>query len=162
MPMEVAKRVAMEMQVPLGKEVGYSIRFEDVTDSECTTQLKSLQLGQLARRRDLKLIITSATMNAKKFSAFFGNAPQFTIPGRTFPVQTIYTSNPVQDYVEAAVSQAVKIHLANDCSSGDILISMTASFNSKIVGDNNCFLTLCKKSFCKYIPKSLGLTQQQI
>ena len=45
----------------------------------------------LARRRDLKLIITSATMNANKFSQFFGSAPQFTIPGRTFPVQTIFT-----------------------------------------------------------------------
>jgi pre-mRNA-splicing factor ATP-dependent RNA helicase DHX38/PRP16 len=39
-----------------------------------------------ARRRDLKLIITSATMNAQKFSDFFGGVPIFNIPGRTFPV----------------------------------------------------------------------------
>lgn len=39
------------------------------------------------QRRDIKLIITSATMNAEKFSEFFGRVPTFTIPGRTFPVQ---------------------------------------------------------------------------
>jgi pre-mRNA-splicing factor ATP-dependent RNA helicase DHX38/PRP16 len=39
-----------------------------------------------ARRRDLKLIITSATMNAQKFSDFFGGVPIYIIPGRTFPV----------------------------------------------------------------------------
>ena len=39
-----------------------------------------------AKRRDLKLVITSATMNADKFSQFFGGVPIFEIPGRTFPV----------------------------------------------------------------------------
>jgi pre-mRNA-splicing factor ATP-dependent RNA helicase DHX38/PRP16 len=39
-----------------------------------------------ARRLDLKLIITSATMNAEKFAVFFGSVPIFNIPGRTFPV----------------------------------------------------------------------------
>jgi pre-mRNA-splicing factor ATP-dependent RNA helicase DHX38/PRP16 len=39
-----------------------------------------------ARRRDLKLIVTSATMNSERFSQFFGGVPVFTIPGRTFPV----------------------------------------------------------------------------
>lgn len=185
--MSVAKRVAMEMQVPLGKEVGYSIRFEDMTDPE-HTKLKFVTDGillretlmddmldkysciiideaherslntdillgffkvLLARRRDLKLIITSATMNAKKFSTFFGNAPQFTIPGRTFPVQTIYTSDPVQDYVEAAVSQAVKIHLANDCSSGDILIFMTGQEDIETTFDTlrEKFLQVYSKKF---------------
>ena len=36
------------------------------------------------RRRDLKLIVTSATMNANKFSEFFGNSPIFYIPGNIF------------------------------------------------------------------------------
>ncbi|AGO12697.1 AaceriADR224Wp [[Ashbya] aceris (nom. inval.)] len=78
----------------------------------------------LTKRRNLKLIITSATMNAAKFSQFFGDAPQFTIPGRTFPVQINYTSYPVPDYVEAAVQQAASIHLSTSLS-GDILIFMT-------------------------------------
>ncbi len=42
------------------------------------------------RRRDIKIIITSATMNAEKFSSFFGGAPIFEIPGRTFPVQKFF------------------------------------------------------------------------
>ena len=44
-------------------------------------------LRKVARQRsDIKLIITSATMDAEKFSLFFGNAPVFEIPGRTFKV----------------------------------------------------------------------------
>ncbi|GKC44390.1 pre-mRNA-splicing factor ATP-dependent RNA helicase DEAH7, partial [Tanacetum coccineum] len=60
----------------------------------------------VARRRDFKLIVTSATLNAKKFSDFFGSAPIFDIPGRTFPVQIMYSKSPCEDYVEAAVKQA--------------------------------------------------------
>lgn len=40
----------------------------------------------MIKRRDLRLIITSATMNADKFADFFGFAPIYYIPGRTFPV----------------------------------------------------------------------------
>ncbi|SCV03685.1 LAMI_0H10132g1_1 [Lachancea mirantina] len=79
----------------------------------------------LSRRRDLKLIITSATMDANRFSNFFGAAPQFTIPGRTFPVEVVYSRSPVSDYVESAITQASKIHLATPITSGDVLIFMT-------------------------------------
>ncbi|KAK1380550.1 RNA helicase [Heracleum sosnowskyi] len=77
----------------------------------------------VARRRDFKLIVTSATLNAEKFSLFFGSAPIFHIPGRTFPVQTLYTKSPREDYVEAAVKQAMTIHITS--APGDILIFMT-------------------------------------
>lgn len=50
-------------------------------------------------------------MDATKFATFFGNVPIFTIPGRTFPVDVLYAKNPVEDYVEAAVKQALQIHL---------------------------------------------------
>ncbi|KAK7846353.1 pre-mrna-splicing factor atp-dependent rna helicase deah7 [Quercus suber] len=40
----------------------------------------------VAQRRDFKLIVTSATLNAQKFSNFFGSVPIFHIPGRTFPL----------------------------------------------------------------------------
>ncbi|RYR00991.1 hypothetical protein Ahy_B06g079862 isoform D [Arachis hypogaea] len=40
----------------------------------------------VARRRDFKLIVTSATLNAQKFSHFFGSVPIYHIPGRTFPL----------------------------------------------------------------------------
>jgi len=68
-------------------------------------------LQVVARRHDLKLIVTSATMNADKFAEFFGNVPVFIIPGRTFPVDVLYSKNPVEDYVDAAVKQALQIHL---------------------------------------------------
>ncbi|KAL0483364.1 pre-mRNA-splicing factor ATP-dependent RNA helicase DHX38/PRP1 [Acrasis kona] len=78
----------------------------------------------VSRRRDLKLIVTSATMDANKFSTFFGGVPVYTIPGRTYPVDVLYTKTPVTDYVEAAVKQAMAIHLSTP-PEGDILIFMT-------------------------------------
>ncbi|KAJ4421665.1 DEAH-box RNA helicase prp16 [Neurospora sp. IMI 360204] len=77
----------------------------------------------LQRRRDLKLIVTSATMNAKRFSDFYGGAPEFTIPGRTFPVDIMYHRSPVEDYVDQAVQQVLAIHVGKPA--GDILVFMT-------------------------------------
>lgn len=48
-------------------------------------------LQVVSRRTDLKLIITSATMDSDKFAAFFGNVPIFHIPGRTFPVDILFS-----------------------------------------------------------------------
>ncbi|KAL4325885.1 hypothetical protein GQ457_11G011660 [Hibiscus cannabinus] len=76
-----------------------------------------------AHRRDFKLIVTSATLNAQKFSNFFGSAPVFHIPGRTFPVNILHSKTPCEDYVEAAVKQAMTIHITSP--PGDILIFMT-------------------------------------
>lgn len=45
----------------------------------------------VSRRTDLKLIVTSATMDSDKFAAFFGNVPIFHIPGRTFPVDVLFS-----------------------------------------------------------------------
>ncbi|CAD6504311.1 BgTH12-06042 [Blumeria graminis f. sp. triticale] len=77
----------------------------------------------LARRRDLKLIVTSATMNSKRFSDFYGGAPEFFIPGRTFPVDILYHRSPVEDYVDQAVQQVLAIHVS--MAAGDILVFMT-------------------------------------
>ena len=77
----------------------------------------------VARRRDLKLIVTSATMDSDKFSAFFGNVPVFNISGRTFPVDLMFARSTNEDYVEAAVKQALTVHLTHP--PGDILIFMT-------------------------------------
>ncbi|EDO19552.1 hypothetical protein Kpol_1018p85 [Vanderwaltozyma polyspora DSM 70294] len=89
----------------------------------------------LVRRRDLKLIITSATLSASKFSQFFRGAPHFKIPGRTFPVQTIYSKHTVGDYVHAAVTEAVRIHVSTDIKSGDILIFMTGQEDIEATAD---------------------------
>ena len=48
-------------------------------------------LKVVARRSDLKLIVTSATMDSDKFASFFGNVPIFHIPGRTFPVDVLFS-----------------------------------------------------------------------
>ena len=46
----------------------------------------------VARRTDMKLIVTSATLSADVFSTFFGGVPIFRIPGRTFKVETYLES----------------------------------------------------------------------
>jgi HrpA-like RNA helicase len=121
--MSVSKRVSEELDVELGEEVGYTIRFEDVTGPK--TVLKYMTDGMLLReflgepdlasysammldeahertlhtdilfgllkdiarfRPDLKLLVSSATLDAAKFSEYFDDAPVFNIPGRRFPV----------------------------------------------------------------------------
>jgi pre-mRNA-splicing factor ATP-dependent RNA helicase DHX38/PRP16 len=61
-------------------------------------------------------------MDADKFSLFFGNVPIFNIPGRTFPVEVMYSKTTVEDYVDAAVKQCVQLHLGSP--EGDILVFM--------------------------------------
>ena len=115
--MSVAARVAEELGVKLGNEVGYSIRFEDCTSER--TKIRYMTDGMLLRdflgepdlssysvmiideahertlhtdvlfglvkdiarfRPELKLLISSATLDAGKFSEFFDDAPIFRIP----------------------------------------------------------------------------------
>ncbi len=88
-----------------------------------TDVLMGLIKKVLARRRDLKLIVTSATMNSDRFSRFYGGAPEFIIPGRTFPVDIQYSRSPCEDYVDSAVKQVLAIHVSQPA--GDILVFMT-------------------------------------
>ncbi|CEG81146.1 Putative ATP dependent helicase [Rhizopus microsporus] len=75
------------------------------------------------RRPDLKLIITSATLDADKFATYFNNCPIFTIPGRTYPVEVLYTKDPESDYLDAALITVMQIHLSEP--PGDILLFLT-------------------------------------
>ncbi|KAF5366870.1 hypothetical protein D9757_011916 [Collybiopsis confluens] len=95
-----------------------------------TDVLMGLLRKILSRRRDLKLIVTSATMNAEKFSYFYGTAPCFTIPGRTFPVEIFHAKSPCKDYVDSAVKQVLQIHLL--LPPGDILVFMTGQEDIEI------------------------------
>jgi len=75
------------------------------------------------RRPDLKLIVTSATLDATKFSSYFFGCPIFTIPGRTFPVEVLYTKDPESDYLDASLITIMQIHLTEP--PGDILLFLT-------------------------------------
>ncbi|KAG0517930.1 hypothetical protein BDA96_09G131500 [Sorghum bicolor] len=158
--MSVAARVAQEMGVKLGHEVGYSIRFEDCTSEK--TVVKYMTDGTLLReflgepdlasygvvivdeahertlttdillglvkdvarfRPDLKLLISSATLNAEKFSDYFDMAPVFKIPGRRYKVDIHYTVAPEADYVDAAVATVLQLHVTQP--PGDILVFLT-------------------------------------
>ncbi len=86
----------------------------------------------IKKRRDLKLIITSATIDTEKFSKAFDNAPVIEVSGRMYPVELIYSpiesqtdresSADDQGYVEAAATEADM--LLRTTRSGDILIFM--------------------------------------
>ncbi|KAL9292817.1 putative pre-mRNA-splicing factor ATP-dependent RNA helicase DEAH5 [Arabidopsis thaliana] len=77
----------------------------------------------MKRRLDLRLIVTSATLDAEKFSGYFFNCNIFTIPGRTFPVEILYTKQPETDYLDAALITVLQIHLTEP--EGDILVFLT-------------------------------------
>ena len=157
--MSIAKRVSQEMEVELGEQVGYTVRFDDktskntlikyVTDGlllkEATTEhtLKKYQIiiideahertlstdilfgflkELMEKRKELKLIIMSATFDIEKFQNYF-DAPLAIIKGRTYPVDIIYLSSPTDDYVDCAVKKVIQIH--KEEKPGDILLFLT-------------------------------------
>jgi ATP-dependent RNA helicase DHX8/PRP22 len=62
-------------------------------------------------------------LDAAKFATYFWGCPIFTIPGRTFPVETLYTKEPEPDYLEASLITILQIHLMEP--EGDILLFLT-------------------------------------
>jgi hypothetical protein len=74
-------------------------------------------------RPDIKLIISSATLDAEKFSDYFDEAPIFIIPGRRYPVDIYYTKAPEADYLDAAIVTVLQIHLTQP--RGDVLVFLT-------------------------------------
>ncbi len=171
----VAIRVAEEYGCELGKEVGYSIRFEDVTSA--ATRIKFLTDGLLIRealvdpllsrysvimvdeahersistdillgllkkirkrRPELRIIISSATLQAEEFLKFFSESSEdqesagdkanqigaiISLKGRMYPVDVLYLESPTEDYLEKVVSTVFEIH--NTEPDGDILVFLT-------------------------------------
>ncbi|MEN8134632.1 MAG: ATP-dependent RNA helicase HrpA [Thermodesulfobacteriota bacterium] len=79
----------------------------------------------ISRRRDLKLIITSATIDTGKFAKAFNDAPVIKVSGRTYPVELRYLPSDEEEeasYVEQAVAAVVALH--KEGGSGDILVFM--------------------------------------
>lgn len=167
--------MAEEYGCELGKEVGYSIRFEDVTSA--ATRIKFLTDGLLVRealvdpllsrysvimvdeahersistdillgllkkirrrRPELRIIISSATLQAEEFLNFFSESVEkkdstddatkstgtiVSLKGRTYPIDVLYLESPAEDYVEKAISIIFDIH--NTEPNGDILVFLT-------------------------------------
>lgn len=88
-----------------------------------TDVLFGLLKKTIKRRPDLRLIVTSATLDADKFSEYFNQCPIFSIPGRTYPVEVMYSKEPESDYLDAALITVMQIHLTEP--SGDILVFLT-------------------------------------
>ncbi|XP_010496230.1 PREDICTED: probable pre-mRNA-splicing factor ATP-dependent RNA helicase DEAH9 [Camelina sativa] len=174
----VSARVAEEMGVNLGNEVGYTIRFEDQTTSGVTS-VKFLTDGVLIRemmedpllskysvimideahersistdillgllkkiqrrRPELRLIISSATIEAKAMFNFFNSskkrhAPEgsaqgpklepaiLSVEGRGFSVKIHYVEEPVSDYIRSVVSTILLINEREP--PGDVLVFLT-------------------------------------
>ncbi|CAO2842930.1 unnamed protein product [Amaranthus hypochondriacus] len=165
------------MGVRLGEEVGYVIRFEDVTTLG-VTRIKFLTDGVLLRemmddpllskysvimvdeahersistdvvlgllkkiqrrRPELRLVISSATIEAKSIASFFRGSKKhrgtedkmvpntepaiISVEGRGFNVEINYVQEPVSDYIQAAVSTVIMIHKQKTV--GDILVFLT-------------------------------------
>jgi len=160
----IAGRIAEEMGEPVGRSVGYKIRFEDTTPRDAWIKVvtdgmllaetqgdprllaydtlvidaaheRSLNIDFLlgiARtllpvRRDLRLVITSATLDIEKFRAAFDDPPVIQVGGRTYPVEVEHRppdpeSKEDQDYTEAAV--AAVDYLRAEKKPGDVLVFM--------------------------------------
>ncbi len=99
------------------------------------------------KRKDLKVIVTSATLDSEKFGKYFNNCPIIHIPGRLYPVdiyhsktkQIMTLSGPANNsYIQSAVDIVLKIHHRpsstkgdqgkdNDDDDGHILVFLTGS-----------------------------------
>jgi ATP-dependent helicase HrpA len=161
--MSVSKRVAEELNVPWGREVGCKMRFSDdtsrdtrikfMTDGILLAEIQSdpmlraysvlildeaherslnidfllgYLVGLLKKRPDLKLIVTSATIDTEAFSAAFGGAPIIEVSGRLYPVEIRYAPLVTEEddfgFIDGAVSAVENALIETD--DGDVLVFM--------------------------------------
>lgn len=164
--LSISRRIAEELGLAWGREVGCKIRFDDRSSPETYIKLmtdgillaetqgdpllseynailideaheRSLNIdfllgylkGLLAKRPELKLIITSATIDTHAFSKAFNDAPIIEVSGRIYPVEVVYSPLDAaseeageQTYIDAAVRTVEQI--ATEPGSGDVLVFM--------------------------------------
>jgi ATP-dependent helicase HrpA len=173
----LAARIAEEVGQPLGRSVGFRVRFADqasdatrlllLTDGLLLAELASdpllrrydtiivdeahertlnvdLLLGVLKkllpRRPDLKLIVTSATLDVDRFSRYFDDAPIITVAGRTHPIEVRYreTADDEEDPdLPAAVLEACReiVTEPGQIGGGDILVFLPGEREIRDVGE---------------------------
>ena len=113
------------------KRALYARNYHQVTEDDQKNNTKDmdrdermkLRMKQRARELDLPplhVVVMSATLDIDTFKSFFPNAHSIKIPGRQFPVQTLYTKEAQNDYIEASLAAALQIHHFED--EGDVLI----------------------------------------
>ncbi|CAG80826.1 YALI0D09955p [Yarrowia lipolytica CLIB122] len=115
---------------------GYSaLMIDEAHERTLHTDVVLGLLKDIARARpELKLIISSATMNAKKFSAYFNDCPIFQVPGRRFPVAVHHTEKPEANYLHAAITTVMQIHATQ--GKGDILVFLTGQDEIENMAEN--------------------------
>jgi len=175
--LSISRRIAEELNVSWGREVGCKIRFDDRSSAQTYIKMmtdgillaetqgdptlseynaiildeaheRSLNIdfllghlkGLLSRRKDLKLIITSATIDTQAFSQHFDHAPIIEVSGRLYPVEVQYQPLDAASeeqgeisYVDAAVQAAERI--LYQTHSGDLLIFMPGERDIRETGD---------------------------
>ncbi|KAL7069492.1 putative pre-mRNA-processing protein 8 [Cryptosporidium serpentis] len=82
-------------------------RFRNFKDDNLSTKSDCEDSTKL-----FKLIISSATLEAEKFSKYFDNSPIIYIPGRRYPVDIYYTKAPEANFIDATVVTVLQIHLS--------------------------------------------------
>ena len=185
--LSVSRRVAEELGVQWGREVGCKIRFNDETTRD--TVIKFLTDGMLLaevqgdpllrgydtiiideaherslnidfllghlrtlryKRPELKIVITSATIDTEAFSKAFDDAPIIQVEGRTYPVEVIYA--PLDEfgsdaaegdereakaealhYIDGAVEAVQRI--VRESTGGDVLVFLPSERDIRELGD---------------------------
>ncbi|KAG5648405.1 Cyclin-dependent kinase catalytic subunit [Asterophora parasitica] len=104
---------------------GYSaLIIDEAHERTLSTDILFALIKDIARfRPELRILISSATLNADEFSTYFDGAPAFYIPGRMFPVDIHYTPQPEANYLHAAITTVFQIHTTQP--KGDILVFLT-------------------------------------
>ncbi len=172
----VSKRIAEEMKVELGNQVGFKVRFSDQVKKESLVKLmtdgillaetqtdrylneydtiiideaheRSLNIDfllgylkqLLPKRPDLKVIITSATIDPDSFSKHFNDAPVIEVSGRTYPVEAryrpLYHEDPEMDDKDLLQGVNDAVNELGRVSSGDILVFLAGERDIREAAD---------------------------